>query len=154
MKWQGENASGRGFELVVAVVLYVAAGEVERVTPTTHGHSSPVWLAAGVAFAILLIRGRYLWVGVAAGSFLVNRLGHASLPAAPGIAIGNALEAPVGTALLASEPVAPIKRLNDVFRLIGYVVLWTGISALIGPSVLCLPTSHNWLPFPSTALMW
>src|SRR5260370_16349378 len=89
MKWQGQNPSGRGFELLVGVVLYVAAGEVERVTPTTHGHSSPVWLAAGVAFAILLIRGRYLWVGVAAGSFLVNLLGHASLPAAPGLAIVN-----------------------------------------------------------------
>ncbi len=154
MKWQVQNPSGRGFELLVAVVLYVAAGEVERVTPITHGHSSPVWLAAGVAFAILLIRGRYLWVGVAAGSFLVNRLGHASLPAAAGIAIGNALGALIGTALLAREPVAPIKRLNDVFRLIGYGALGTGISALIGPAVLVLTRSHNWVPFPSTALMW
>src|SRR5260370_30605570 len=98
MKWQVQNPSGRGFELLVAVVLYVAAGEVERVTPTTHGHSSPVWLAAGVAFAILLIRGRYLWVGVAAGPFLVNRLCLAPLPAAPAISLRNALATPIGTA--------------------------------------------------------
>lgn len=140
-------------ESLAVMALYFVAGEAERVTPAHHGHTSPVWLAAGVAFAALLLRGRYLATGVAAGSFLVNIVGHAPLLAAAGIATGNALGAVVGT-LWARKPGTTIQRFSDVLRLICYGALGTGVSALIGTSVLIVSGFRFGSGLLSAGLMW
>jgi hypothetical protein len=85
MNWDARKARVRVAESLAVMALYFVAGQAGRLTPANHGHSSPVWLAAGIAFAALLLRGRYLGVGVAAGSFLVNVVGHAPLLTAAGV---------------------------------------------------------------------
>lgn len=154
MNWDARKAWVRVAESLGVMALYVVAGVLGHAIPSTHGHASPLWPAAGIAFAAFLVRGRYLWAGVAAGSLLVNFLDHASLGAAVGLTAGNTLGPAIGAALWARKPVRPIQRLSDVLRLIGYGSLGTAISAVTGPAVLVATGSLSWSSWPSTSLMW
>jgi PAS domain S-box-containing protein len=154
MNWDARKASVRALESLAVMVLYLVAGVAGHAIPSTHGHASPLWPAAGIAFAAFLVRGRYLWMGVVAGSLLVNFFGHTSLWAALGLAAGNTLGPAVGAALWARKPVTAIQRFSDVLRLICYAGLGTAISAVTGPAVLAVTGSRSWINWPSTGLMW
>src|SRR5260370_22958769 len=154
MNWDARKASVRALESLAVMALYFVAGVAGHAIPSTHGQASPLWPAAGIAFAAFLVRGRYVWAGVAAGSLLVNFLDHASLGAAAGLTAGNTLGPAIGAALWARKPVRPIQRLSDVLRLIGYGSLGTAISAVTGPAVLVATGSLSWSSWPSTSLMW
>src|SRR5260370_16104735 len=154
MNWDARKASVRALESLAVMALYFVAGVAGHAIPSTHGQASPLWPAAGIVFAFYLVRGRYLWAGVAAGSLLVNFLDHASLGAAVVVAAGNTLGPAIGAALWARNPVRHIQRLSDVLRLIGYGSLGTAISAVTGPAVLVATGSLSWSSWPSTSLMW
>jgi PAS domain S-box-containing protein len=154
MNWDARKARVRALESLAVMASYFVAGAAGHAIPSTHGHASPLWPAAGIAFAAFLVRGRYLWVGVAAGSLLVNFFGHTSLWAAIGLTAGNTLGPVVGAALWARKPVKTIQRLGDVLRLVGYGGLGSSISAVIGPAVLVAAGSLPWNSWPSTGLMW
>jgi len=154
MNWDARKARIRALESLAVMVLYFVAGVAGHAIPSTHGHASPLWPAAGIAFAAFLVRGRYLWVGVAAGSLLVNFFGHASVLAAIGLTAGNTLGPVVGAALWARKPEKTIQRLGDVLHLVGYGGLGSSISAVIGPAVLVATGSLSRNSWPSTGLMW
>jgi len=154
MNWDALKARVRVAESLAVMALYVVAGVLGHAIPSAHGHASPLWPAAGIAFAAFLVRGRYVWPGVAAGSLLVNFVGHMSLGAAVGLTAGNTLGPAVGAALWARKPVRPIQRFSDVLRLIGYGCVGTAISAVTGPAALVVTGSLSWSSWPSTSLMW
>jgi signal transduction histidine kinase len=84
---------------------YLVTARVGLVFETVAGFASPVWPPAGIALAALLLFGYRLWPGVFLGSVLANfAIGHASLPVAFGIGIGNTLEALVGAHILLRSP--------------------------------------------------
>lgn len=70
------------------------------------GVATPVWIPSGLALAAILVLGNHVWLGIAAGSFLINipRLVSSEAPGfafapvliALGISLGSALQALVG----------------------------------------------------------
>jgi signal transduction histidine kinase len=120
--------------LALAVVYYVTARLGLRFA--TVGQSvTLLWPPTGLALAVLFMHGRRLWPGVTLGAFLVN----ATTPGVPvlvaaGMAIGNTVEALVGTALLRRSGFEPsLRRVGDVLRLVFLAgMIGAATSAVIG----------------------
>jgi PAS domain S-box-containing protein len=129
-------------EALAVMVLYFVAGRIGLSIPYTNSNVSPIWPAAGVALGGILLFGRHVMWGVAAGAFLVNFFSPIPGLAALGIAVGNALGPAVGASLLSRRSFTAIRRLIDVPRLIFFGSLGAAISALVGPAVLYLTGAH------------
>ena len=94
-----------------------------------------VWPPTGLSLAILLVHGRALWPGVAAGAFAVNALTPGVHPlVALGMALGNTAEALLGSALLRQSRFEPsLRRVGDVLRLVVLAgMISTVASAAVG----------------------
>ena len=79
---------------------YYLAGRAGLLLASVHASTSPVWPAAGIAVAALLLGGVRLWPAVASGAFLVNLATSRSIAASIGIGVGNTLEAIVAAWLI------------------------------------------------------
>ena len=122
-------------------VLYVATAKVGLSLDAVHGFAAAVWPPTGIALVALVLYGTRLWPSIAVGAFLVNWSAGAPVLVACGMALGNTLEALVGTVLLTRvvgfRP--SLDRLQDV---LGLIVLAAGLSTLV--SATCGVTS-GWL---------
>jgi signal transduction histidine kinase len=120
--------------LVLAVVYFITARA--GLSLATVGKSvTLVWPPTGLALAILLMHGRFLWPGVALGAFAVNALTPGvPVPVAAGIALGNTAEALLGVTLLRQLRFDPsLRRVSDVLRLVGLAgIIGSLASALVG----------------------
>ena len=98
------------------------------------GNVAPVWPPAGFALAVLLVRGRRLWPGVALGALAVNGLGvDVPLTSAAGMAAGNTLAAVVAVTVLGRLGFRlALDRSRDAAALVVVVVLTCGLSATAG----------------------
>ncbi len=98
---------------------------------------SSAWPPAGIAVAALVLFGRRLWPGVAAGAFVANFVSGLTPIVAVVIAVGNTAEALVAAWLLSRPGVAPaLDRLRDVFALIAVASVATVVSASVGVTAL------------------
>ena len=120
--------------IVVLCVCYVATAKFGLSLDAVHSVATAVWPPTGIALVALVLGGCHLWPGVAVGAFLVNLWAGAPVPVACGIALGNTLEALVGTLLLQRlvgfRPA--LGRLRDV---LGLVVLAAVLSTLVSATV-------------------
>jgi integral membrane sensor domain MASE1 len=150
--------TGRYFAHVAIVFCaYFAAGKLGLATPFTSGNISPVWPAAGIALAAVLLWGYRVWPGIAAAAFLVNFLSPIPLAAAVGLATGNTLAALTGAFLLrrVSDFKHSLSRLRDVLGLIVFAALCsTVVSASIGVAVLFATNVDAWSNVGSAWLMY
>src|SRR5262245_47973199 len=88
-------------ETLAVAVAYVGAATLRFVFPFTEQGASWVWLPSGVALAALLLRGRSLWPGVAAGAALASVLAdHTTLAPAVVSAIYAPAEALIATMIV------------------------------------------------------
>jgi PAS domain S-box-containing protein len=114
--------------------IYVSAAKLGLSLDAVSGFATAVWPPTGIALVALTLFGSRLWPGIAVGAFLANVSAGAPVSAASGMAIGNTLEAMVGTYLLQHvigfQPT--LARLRDVF---GLVVLAAGLSTLVSATV-------------------
>src|SRR4051812_18365808 len=83
-------------QTVLVSVGYFVAARLGLAVPFTTGNVSPVWPAAGIALASLLLLGYPVWPGIAMGAFLENLLSPIPHIAAAGLAVGNTLAALTG----------------------------------------------------------
>lgn len=87
----------RGWTVVAQVLLlgvfYYVAAEIGGEWSTSKGIASPIWPAAGVAVAGILILGRHAWPAVFLATYLSIRSTDWPLRAKLGISVGNSLEA-------------------------------------------------------------
>src|SRR5438309_8065436 len=115
-------------------VLYFSTATLGLSLDAVSGVAAAVWPPTGIALAALLLGGCRLWPGIAFGAFLVNVSAGAPVPVACGMAMGNTLEALVGSVLLVRvvgfRPA--LDRLRDV---VGLVVLAAGLSTLVSATV-------------------
>lgn len=81
-------------------LIYVSTAKLGLSLDAVSGFATAVWPPTGLALAALILGGFRLWPGIALGAFLVNLSAGAPLLVAGGMAIGNTLEALVGTWLL------------------------------------------------------
>ena len=97
-------------QIAIIAVLYAVLGRLALFLALPPGYASPIWPAAGVALAFLLVYGPGVWPGIFAGSFAVNILtsfdggSHQlivrSLMVATGIGLGATLQALFGYILI------------------------------------------------------
>jgi PAS domain S-box-containing protein len=143
---------GRGFRLHAPSMLdvvrmgilcgiYFTAAKLGLSLDAVSGFATAVWPPTGIALVALVLFGYRLWPGIALAAFLVNASAGAPVLVAFGMAIGNTLEAVVGTYLLQHvvgfQPA--LARLRDVF---GLVVLAAGVSTLLSAT---LGVTSGWL---------
>jgi PAS domain S-box-containing protein len=121
--------------------IYVSAAKLGLSLDAVSGFATAVWPPTGIALVALTLYGYRLWPGIALGAFLANVSAGATAPVAAGMALGNTLEAVVGTYLLQRvvgfQPM--LARLRDVF---GLVILAAGLSTLISAT---LGVTSGWL---------
>ncbi|MGD0293786.1 MAG: SpoIIE family protein phosphatase [Terracidiphilus sp.] len=144
-------------ELVCVFAAYLLAGEIGLIVPYTSGTVSPVWPAAGVALAAILLFGYRIWPAVALAAFTVNYFTGVPHAAAAGIALGNTMGPLCGAWLLRQLPAfrPSLTRLRDVLGLcIGGAFCGTAVSATLGIGVLALAGVNAWSRFDSAWLMW
>lgn len=68
---RGHGTRRRILELVCVFAACYLAGEIGLAVPFTSGNVSPVWPAAGVALAAMIICGYRIWPAVALAAFVV-----------------------------------------------------------------------------------
>jgi PAS domain S-box-containing protein len=135
-------------------VIYVVTARAGLSLDAVHGFAAAVWPPTGIALAALVLYGTCLWPGIAVGAFLVNWSIGAPVLVAGGMALGNTLEALVGTLLLTRVVgVRPaLDRLRDV---LGLIVLAAGLSTLISATI---GVTSGWLggviPGPQYGNAW
>jgi sigma-B regulation protein RsbU (phosphoserine phosphatase) len=144
-------------ELVCVFAACLLAGEMGLSVPFTSGTISPVWPAAGVALAAILLCGYRIWPAVILAAFVVNFYSGIPHLAAAGTALGSTAGPLCGAWLLRQMPDfrPSLTRLRDVLGLsICGAVCGTIVSATIGTAVLALADGSAWHGFLPAWLKW
>ena len=140
--------SWRYFLAVGAIALaYYSASQFAISTLTLSSEIYPMWPAAGIAQAALLVFGRQLWPGIAIGGFLFSMsVPSANIATALISAAARTLQAWTGTYLLQRINFsATFDRLKDVLGIVGLAALGsTLINSTIGSIVVCLTDLSSW----------
>jgi len=122
-------------EAMAVAAAYVVAATLRFVFPFTEQGASWVWLPSGVALAALLLRGRFLWPGIALGGFLASVLAdHTSLWPAFVAAIYAPSEALIATAIIMRRGVFDLRleTVSSVMRLLLAAVVASAVTAIVG----------------------
>jgi signal transduction histidine kinase/CheY-like chemotaxis protein len=140
--------------IVLVAAAYVLAGKIGLRFASVHVSASPVWAPAGMAIALLLMFGAWIWPAILAGAFLVNVTTAASVGTAASIAVGNTLEGVLGAWLLQrfAHGVQAFESPPDILKaalLAGF--LSPTVSATIGASSLLL---SQYASLEEFALIW
>ncbi|HTN23432.1 MAG TPA: EAL domain-containing protein [Solirubrobacteraceae bacterium] len=118
---------------VLVAIVYLAAAKGGLALAYENSSVTAVWAPTGIALAALVLGGRRLWPGIAAGAVLANSWTGLDAPTVAAIATGNTLEALAGATLLRALRFQPaLERLRDVLALVLAGALCTLVSATIG----------------------
>lgn len=132
------------------VIAYAATAFATKLLALPPDPASPIWPAAGLAFAALLVCGTRFWPAVWLGSFLFGLIAEFSFAGAGLAAIiasGVAIQAVVGARLvrrLFDAPI-PLARESDLWR---FLVLAGPIACLISATtgITTLVAAHRLVP--------
>jgi diguanylate cyclase (GGDEF)-like protein len=115
---------------ILAPVYYVA-GKLGLKLAFVNTSISPVWPAAGIAVAVLLLLGTEVWPAVFIGAFFVNLTTAGNVATSLGIATGNTLEALAAVYLVNrfARGRHAFDRTQDILK---FTLLAGGLSACIG----------------------
>jgi PAS domain S-box-containing protein len=148
---------GHVLQLAVVFALYLGAGELGLAVPFSSANVSPVWPAAGVAVAAVLIWGMQIAPAIAFAAFLVNFLSPIPTSASVAIGLGNASGAVLAGYLLTrfSGFQISLPRLRDVLRFVMLAaVLTTTIASSVGVTALTLAHTKAWSGYGSAWRIW
>ena len=150
--------SWRYFLTVGAIALtYYWASQLAISNLTLSSEIYPMWPAAGIAQAALLLFGRQLWPGIAIGGFLFSmNVASPNIATALISAAARTLQAWAGTYLLQRINFsAGLDRLKDVLGIVGLAALGsTLINSTIGSIVVCLSGLSSWSNFGTIWATW
>ncbi len=143
--------------VAVLAVLYFAAAKLGLLAAVAQAVVSSAWPPAGLALAALVLLGIRYWPAITIGAFLLNASSGVPLAGAAGIAVGNTLEAVVGTLLL--QRVArfrpSLERLRDVLALVVLAaVASTVVSATLGVASLWWSGAISSASYGSLWFVW
>jgi len=144
-------------QLAIVFALYFGAGKLGLAVPFTSSNVSPIWPAAGIAVAAVLIWGIQITPAIAFAAFLVNFLSLVPTFASIAIGLGNASSAVVAGYLLkrSSDFEISLPRLKDVLRLVTVAaVLATAIAASVGVTALTLVHTKAWAGYAPAWRIW
>ena len=154
----------RGVAILVLALVYYIAARFSLLLALPPGYAAPIWPAAGIALAAVLLSGPRVAPGIWLGSFLANApisfdasstaslVQSLLLPA--GLGVGAALQAIAGALLIrrfVGFP-APLERSADIIR---FLALGGPLSCVIGASVGVSTLSFTGIsPTSSYAFSW
>jgi PAS domain S-box-containing protein len=144
-------------QLLALAVVYVALAKLGMMIIPVGEFETLIWPPAGVSLAALVLGGYRLWPGIAVGALAANLWLGAPPLVACAIAVGNTLEAVVGTFALRSIPGfrSSLDRLIDVVELVVLAgVASAVISATVGAASLTLGGIIPATTFARSWLMW
>ena len=121
-----------------------------------HASASPVWPAAGIALAALLVLGYRAWPAIFVGAFLVNVTTAGNVATSLAIASGNALEAVCGAWLVNrfAGGTTAFDRPQGVVKFALAAVVSTIISPVFGVTSLALGGFADSANFGAIWLTW
>src|SRR4029434_2413624 len=140
----------------ILIVVYFIAGKFGLLLASLHASASPVWPAAGIALATLLVLGYRAWPAIFVGAFLVNVTTAGNVATSFAIATGNTLEALAGAWLVNrfAGGTNVFDRPQGVFKF----ALAAGISTIIGPAFgvtsLGVAGFADWTNYGAISLTW
>jgi PAS domain S-box-containing protein len=136
--------------------VYVAAAKLGIELSVARGVITPVWAPTGIAIAALFLFGVRLWPAIALGAFVANATSDASIGVSAAIAVGNTLEAVVGSELLRRVRLRPaLDRVRDVLALIVLGAMFAPvIAATNGVTALWLAGDVEGSSYDSQWLLW
>jgi len=143
--------------LAFVFALYFGAGKLGLAVPFTSSNVSPIWPAAGVAVAAVLIWGIQIAPAIAFAAFLVNFLTPVPTFASIAIGLGNASSAVIAGYFLkhVADFETSLPRLKDVLRLVVVAaVLATAVAASVGVTALTLVDAKAWTGYGSAWRIW
>lgn len=154
---QRNSAFRLGSRLAIVFICHFTAGELGLAVPFTSSNVSPVWPAAGVAVAAVLIWGVEVAPAIATAAFLLNFL-HA-IPFLPALGMGIAN---MSSALLAGYLLARLFDFKPSLASLKDVLRFVLISALVAPTVaaflglasLSLAHKSAWSGFAAAWRIW
>jgi PAS domain S-box-containing protein len=159
--WRPQDQSRSGYRyvlrLAVVFVLYFGAGKLGLAVPLTSSNVSPIWPAAGIAVAAVLVWGIQIAPAIAFAAFLVNFVSPVPILASVAIGLGNASSAVVAGYLLkrSSDFEISLPRLKDVLKLVTVAaVLATAVAASVGVTALTLVHTKAWAGYSSAWRIW
>ena len=144
-------------QLAIVFALYFGAGKLGLSIPFTSFNVSPIWPAAGIAVAAVLIWGIQIAPAIVFAAFLVNFLTPIPTSASVAIGLGNASSAVVAAYLLRRSDFQPsLPRLRDVLKLVTVAaVLTTTLAASVGVTALTLAHIKAWSGYgPAWRIWW
>lgn len=144
-------------QLALVFALYLGAGKLGLAAPFTSSNVSPIWPAAGIAVAAVLIWGIQVAPAIAFAAFFVNFLTPIPTSASVAIGLGNASSAVVAGYLLrrSSDFQTSLPRLRDVLKLVTVAaVLTTTLAASVGVTALTLAHTKAWYGYGSAWRIW
>src|SRR5256714_6396900 len=97
-RWRLAATTRAGYCLRLAVVcgLYFGAAKAGLALAFANQSVTSIWPPTGLALAAVLIWGYRMWPAIAVGAFFANITTAGSLPAGPGIATRDTLQAVAG----------------------------------------------------------
>src|SRR6266478_6397816 len=140
----------------ILTLVYFIAGKFGLMLASLHPSASPVWPAAGVGLAALLVLGYRVWPAIFIGAFLVNVTTTGNAATSLAIASGNTLEAICGAWLVnrLAGGTTVFDRPQGVFKFALAVVVSTVISPAVGVTSLALGGFADWANFEAIWLTW
>jgi signal transduction histidine kinase/ActR/RegA family two-component response regulator len=140
----------------ILTVVYFIAGKFGLMLASLHASASPVWPAAGIALAALLVLGYRVWPAIFLGAFLVNLTTAGSVATSLAIASGNTLEAVCGAWLVnrLAGGTTVFDRPQGVFKFGLAAVVSTVIGPAFGVTSLALAGFADWANYGPIWLTW
>jgi len=147
----------RAVGFVAFVAVYFVAGKLGLSLAFVNASATAVWPPTGLAIAALLLFGPQLIPGILVGALAVNLATSGDLPSSAGIAIGNTLEAILGSYLVqrwASGRNAFERPQNVLLFALFAATVAPAVSATIGVSTLAIRGLAEWSDFAPIWLTW
>src|SRR5256886_517815 len=140
----------------ILTVVYFIAGKLGLMLASLHASASPVWPAAGIALAALLVLGYRAWPAIFVGAFLVNLTTAGNVATSLAIASGNTLEAVCGAWLVNrfAGGTTVFDRPQGVFKFALATVFSTIIGPAFGVTSLALAGFADWTNYGAIWLTW
>src|SRR5437773_1538563 len=140
----------------ILTVVYFIAGKFGLMLASRHASASPVWPAAGVALAALLVLGYRVWPAIFVGAFLVNVTTTGNVATSFAVASGNTLEAVCGAWLVDrfAGGTTVFDRPQGVFKFALADVVSAIISPAFGVTSLGLAGFADWTNYGAIWLTW
>jgi PAS domain S-box-containing protein len=143
--------------LSVLAGIYFLAGKLGLSLALINATTSAIWPPTGLALAGMLMLGYRIWPAVLAGAFLVNLTTSDSAPLAGAIAVGNTLEAVLGT-FLATRFAGGRRTFDRAENIVRYVffaaVPATVACATIGTTAQAVAGTVDWAWYAPVWMTW